>query len=331
MEIHLLFVCFAKKASANTRGLGYNIKQRAMAHLLCSICVTIDRKSFWGIVYEKDRYDSLVCIFAFTLAGCAPKNNKYEGKAETPSGSTILKGTDYQAVINTFSQKGFTNIKSEPIEDLITGWLTKDGEVEEVSVGGDVEYSPNKWLAADTPVIIKYHTFAQQTSENSTEPVTTAASEATSAPIATTVPVQTTADASSMEKPSQEILTADNCEELAAILSTKDDFSPIIKEFVIKYAGRIIEVDGNTADIARHDNYNTRFDYLILAGDYSETTFSGPNFQLSDVNYQDLHLTGENVPDTFGEKLNIRLTAEVGKYNESSGLFQLKPISIKMR
>jgi hypothetical protein len=65
--------------------------------------------------------------------------------------------------------------------------------------------------------------------------------------------------------------------------------------------------------------------------DYSKTTFSGPNFQFRDVNYNDLHLTGDNVPDTFGVGLNIHIIATVEEYSETSGLFQLKPVSIKMR
>ncbi|WP_369117592.1 DUF4839 domain-containing protein [Rossellomorea vietnamensis] len=28
-----------------------------------------------------------------------------------------------------------------------------------------------------------------------------------------------------------------------------------------------------------HGNYKTRYNILILAGDYGDTTFSGPNFQ----------------------------------------------------
>jgi len=76
------------------------------------------------------------------------------GEAKTPSGSSIMKGSDYQSVADSFEEKGFTNVKLEKIEDLITGFLTKDGEVEQVSVGGDVDYSPDKWIAADTEVIV---------------------------------------------------------------------------------------------------------------------------------------------------------------------------------
>lgn len=253
----------------------------------------------------------LVCIMIMSLVGCGNNSNKHEGEVKTPSGSSAQKGRDYNEVVDEFKSKGFKNIKTEKIEDLITGWITKDGEVEEVSVGGDANYSADEWISEDTEVIIKYHTFKEKDSENVTE--------------------SKEKDDSDVNKTVEEILTVDNCKDLSDILSTNDEFDSRIKDFAQKYAGKTIEFDGNTAYVSQHGDYKTRFDYLIYAGDYSETILSGPSFQFSDVNYYDLHLTGDNVPDTFGMGLNIHIIATVGEYNETSGLFQLKPLSIKMR
>ena len=107
----------------------------------------------------------MVFIFAITLGGCGQDSNQHVGEARTPSGSKIQEGRTYQDVIDDFSQQGFTNIKTVAIEDLVLGWLTKDGEVEEVSVDGDVDYSPDVWVAADTEVIIRYHTFPSTEAE----------------------------------------------------------------------------------------------------------------------------------------------------------------------
>ena len=90
----------------------------------------------------------------------------------------------------------------------------------------------------------------------------------------------------------QEILTVKNNEDLAAVLAVKDETDPIIGEFAKKYAGRTIEFDGNIANMMQHGNYKTRYDILIYAGDYSETTAIGPNFKFEDVNVFDLNLTG---------------------------------------
>ena len=72
------------------------------------------------------------------------------------------KGKDYQKVVDEFESSGFTNIKLEKLDDLVTGWLTKDGEVESVSVDGDTGYSADAWYPADVEVIITYHTFPEK-------------------------------------------------------------------------------------------------------------------------------------------------------------------------
>ena len=127
------------------------------------------------------------------------------------------------------------------------------------------------------------------------------------------------------------VLNMNNCEELAALLSLKDEFDPSIAEFASKYQGRTIEFDGNVAYVSPHEGYNTRFDYLIYAGDYSESEVSGPSFQFEDVNYYDLNLEGDNVPDTFDVGLNIHVVAKIKEYNSESGLFKLEPVAITMR
>ena len=105
----------------------------------------------------------IVCIFfavmlSITLVACGD-SSEHIGEAKTPSGSSAMKGRDYASVVETFEEKGFTNIRLEKIEDLITGWLTEDGEVEKVTVDGDENYSADKWVSADVEVVIYYHTF----------------------------------------------------------------------------------------------------------------------------------------------------------------------------
>lgn len=103
----------------------------------------------------------LVLIMIFTLGACGDSES-HEGQAKTPSASSAQKGRNYQDVIKDFESKGFTNIQVEPIDDLVTGWMTKDGEVEEVSVDGDKDYSPDRWYPNDVEVIITYHTFPEE-------------------------------------------------------------------------------------------------------------------------------------------------------------------------
>ena len=266
----------------------------------------------------------LASILCVSLVACG--SDSHAGEAKTPSGSSSMEGRNYEEVVVIFEEKGFTNIKTEPIEDLIFGWLTKDGEVEEVSVGGDVDYAPDKWVPADTEVIIRYHTFPADDAEE-TKP--TEAVEETETPTVETNPPETTPPETT--EPAEEILTIENCPDLTTLLSLKDPFDPFVKEFASKYKGCIIEFDGNIAFMSNHDGYKTRYDILIYAGDYSETSASGPSFQFNDVNMFDLNLIGDNIPDYIGTGNNLHIVAEVGKYNENSGLFELDPISTEVR
>lgn len=109
----------------------------------------------------------LMCIFCLMFVAC--NSDEHIGEAKTPSGSSAMKGRDHESVVEAFEEKGFTNIKLETIDDLITGWLTKEGEVEKVTVGGDEKYSPNKWIPADTEIIIYYHIFPNNEGNDNTE------------------------------------------------------------------------------------------------------------------------------------------------------------------
>jgi hypothetical protein len=116
-----------------------------------------------------------ITFIIITLVGCAGDSNRHEGEAKTPSGSSVQKGRDYQEVVNDFKGKGFKNIRTEKLEDLVTGWVTKDGEVESVSVDGDREYSPDDWYSENVEVVITYHAFPDE--DEKTEPVTSSEAE----------------------------------------------------------------------------------------------------------------------------------------------------------
>lgn len=263
---------------------------------------------------------SIFIVFVISLMGCAGDSERHEGEAKTPSGSSFYEGSDYQEAVDDFTEKGFKNIKTEKIEDLITGWLTKDGEVESVSVDGDKDYSPGDWYSENVEVIITYHTFPkEEKSENESSDEKNSETDN-----------QSTNDTST--ESNQEIITVENNEDFAGVLAVKNEFDQIIGEFAKKYVGRTIEFDGYIANLMQHGNYETRYDILILAGDYGQTTFSGPNFQFEDVSVVlDLNLTGSNIPDTIGMGQNLHITAEVKEYNETSGLFKLEPISTEIR
>ena len=121
------------------------------------------------------------------------------------------------------------------------------------------------------------------------------------------------------------VLTVDNCEDLANLLSSS---SSDASSFAAAYSGRTIEFDGNIAYMVSHNGAKTRFDVLIYAGDYSETSAKGPHMQYKDVNYYNMGASGI---DSVQMGLNVRIRAIVGSYNASTDILSLTPVSMTAR
>lgn len=128
-----------------------------------------------------------------------------------------------------------------------------------------------------------------------------------------------------------DVLTVENCEDLAKLLTLKDPFDPSVTEFAEKYKGCIIEFDGCVAYLSNHGDYKTRYDILLYGCDYSETSVSGPSFQFEDVGVYDLGINDLYLPDYICAGRNVHIVAEVDGFDPNTGLFKLDPVSITDR
>ena len=99
-----------------------------------------------------------IIILSVCLVACGSKVET----VRTPASNHLERGRNYKEVIEDFEDKGFTNIKTETIEDLVYGRSFRNGEVERISVGGDINYDSGVEVPADTEVVISYHTFSQK-------------------------------------------------------------------------------------------------------------------------------------------------------------------------
>ena len=104
-----------------------------------------------------------------------------------------------------------------------------------------------------------------------------------------------------------------------------------VEQFVSKYKGRTVEFDGNVANVASHNGYKTRFDFLIYAGDYSTDSAHGPNFQFANCAYYNLHLTGDNIPNSISAGQNLHIIAKIVDFNSTQQLLHLEPIATSAR
>ena len=137
-------------------------------------------KALLDWIYELNKIGRvLICIvLLLVLVGLGWVANiihgntgEHEGMARTPAVSSKQKGRDRSEVERAFRSAGFTNISYSEIDDLVTGWITKDGEVEKVTVGGTDGYLSREWIPEDTEVVIYYHTFPNKEKQDSKYPM----------------------------------------------------------------------------------------------------------------------------------------------------------------
>lgn len=309
--------------------------------------------------YEKEKRDDkksmimiimLISLILLCILGMYASDKTSEGEIRVPSSAKSYEGENYKDVMTELQKKGFTNIETEELDDLITGIITKEGEVESVSIDGVTDFEDGDRFPDDAEVRIIYHTFPSDDDDNSKEEnkkekekktATTKKEEkavaeknsttavTTTAPVETTAPLTTT-PAETTTKKVNKTLKAENNEDLAEILTSTDFY--VHREFVEQYKGKTIEFDGCIAYVAPHGSYKTRYDFIIYCGDYVDenTASPGAEFKFENLNYSDFKFSGDNKPDSVYIGLNVHIKAKVIEHNDSD-LILLKPVSTEAR
>lgn len=128
-----------------------------------------------------------------------------------------------------------------------------------------------------------------------------------------------------------DIITVANCSELQnLIFLDQQSNGSEIKAFAEKYKGKTMEIEMLTTFVEHNGNYKTRFNYLLYAVQDGSAMLMGPAFMFENVNYYDLHLTGENIPDSFGTGIHCRVKAKIKGYDSTNQWTLLDPISIEV-
>ena len=86
-----------------------------------------------------------------------------ETRIAVTSSSGDLSGEDYQDVVQTLQDMGFTNVTAIGLEDVVkvTGWLITDGAVKSVSIDGRTKFDIGTVFESDAEVIVSYHSMKQ--------------------------------------------------------------------------------------------------------------------------------------------------------------------------
>ena len=103
----------------------------------------------------------------FTSGDCyLPKTSSieikyYMSKAAIGDTADSLEGEQYATVVKKLKKKGFMNIELQRANNLISGWLTKEGSIKEFSINGDTDFSAFKKYFCDDKIVIIVNTFKE--------------------------------------------------------------------------------------------------------------------------------------------------------------------------
>jgi hypothetical protein len=67
------------------------------------------------------------------------------------------KGKKVEDVIATLKEKGFKNVQSENMKDVIIGIITKEGSVDSILVDGRDDFKEGDWIDEGTEIVVRYH------------------------------------------------------------------------------------------------------------------------------------------------------------------------------
>lgn len=250
---------------------------------------------------------SILCLIAIISLG-GGSNPEPGNEIKMTASARQYKGEDYKTVVSQLEDMGFENIETEKLEDLITGWLTKDGEIEQININGDFKFSDGDRFSKDSKITITYHTFpeATETTAKATEPP-----EGSTGTVETTKSANVTITETTTVPPEDTVITVENNKDFATIMSLNNDNHPETLKFAVNNVGRTIEFDGiidysvNSIDSSGNP-YKTRFDMLIIQDNYK-----GPYFHLEEVTYLDFHFTGSNIPSSVGKGTKLHVVAKI--------------------
>lgn len=94
---------------------------------------------------------------------------EHPDQINVPDSAKELKKNNYEEAVDLLTSAGFTNITAEPIYDLKTGIVNKDGSIESISIDGKSDFNADDWFDPDVEIKITYHTFEETEESTTTE------------------------------------------------------------------------------------------------------------------------------------------------------------------
>ncbi len=80
--------------------------------------------------------------------------------------ASAFEGEQYSTVVANLKNIGFTNIQLQRANNLINGWITKEGSIKSISIGGNSDFTDTSIFQYDTQIVIVVNTFRDKGCED---------------------------------------------------------------------------------------------------------------------------------------------------------------------
>lgn len=154
-------------SSDSLEGLKYT---EAVQRLKESGFTNVHTKEISDLTISRDGEENLVTEVKLMFGDSFDEDTKYPSNLwitvvyhtvelyAPPLTSKEAKGMNYLDVIDEFENAGFVNVTTVVEYDIVTGWLTDDGEVKSVTINGDKKFDSYNEYRLDAEVVVTYHT-----------------------------------------------------------------------------------------------------------------------------------------------------------------------------
>lgn len=158
-------------SSENLEGLKYTEVVQKLKEAGFS---NVQTKEISDLTISRDAEEKLVTDIKLIFGDSFDENTKYPSNLgitvvyhtvelyNPPLTSKKAKGMNYIDVIREFENVGFTNVTTNVEYDIVTGWLTDDGEVKSVTINGKKEFDSDDKYRLDAEVVVTYHTLKKK-------------------------------------------------------------------------------------------------------------------------------------------------------------------------
>ncbi|GGO94064.1 hypothetical protein GCM10011584_34240 [Nocardioides phosphati] len=251
-----------------------------------------------------------------TLSACGGETLS-ANQTKAPASASDMEGEQYKGVVSDLKDAGFTKVDTKKIDDLITGWLTKDGEVEDVKINGSKDFESGDVFDKDAKVVVAYHTFPEKKEKDEEEPSDEAIPSDKPSPEPT--PAR-----------SNKVINPQNNKEFAALMTIGDNCDPAIGKFVDANQGRKVAFNGSViADPIAEDYLGQPWWTVTFApGDAGVNSSKGAYFQMESIAESDIPLAAGA---ELAANTRVRLTATLEEFNEDQCLVKVAPVDITTR